>query len=275
MFDGADSDDRLGRVQSLVRAFGILDQLAKPNLGLTLTEIAKAVGLPRSTAHRLLTTMEALHYVEFDNPTQRWSVGIQAFAVGAAFAHTRDLEKLGRPIIRALMQEARDTVSISVPEDHAMAFVGQAEPVGLRSISTRTGARLPMHATACGKALLAARPEVELDSYLATANLVRRTPRSLTDRSALAAELKRVRERGYAVDDEEFTPGIRCVGAVVVDDEGVARAALSLSGPAARLRDDRLESLGSSLGQAASRLAQEIARFRASNYLSGAFAIAG
>src|ERR1700691_3299017 len=91
----------LGHVQSPVRAFHLLDLLTDHDGGLSLTEIAKLVDLPRSTAHRLLTTMLALRYVEFDNKTHRWMIGIQAFRIGKAFSQVRDLARLGRPIMRS------------------------------------------------------------------------------------------------------------------------------------------------------------------------------
>jgi IclR family acetate operon transcriptional repressor len=97
-----------------VRAFGILDELAKSD-NMTLSDLSRAVGLPRSTTHRLLTTMEALRYVAFDRRRNGWSIGVQAFTVGAVFAQTRDLGQLGRTIMRSLMSEVQHCVNIAVP----------------------------------------------------------------------------------------------------------------------------------------------------------------
>lgn len=151
--------------QSLVRAFGILDELAKGD-SMTLSELSRAVGLPRSTAHRLLTTMEALRYVAFDRQKNGWSTGVQAFTVGAVFAQTRDLGQLGRTIMRSLMTQVLHCVNISVPEGEGVCYVGQAAANGFRQTAARPEAVLPLHTTASGKVLMAQWSRAEFEHYL-------------------------------------------------------------------------------------------------------------
>ena len=250
-------DDRLGRVQSLVRAFGLLDELSKCD-GMTLSEIARLVKLPRSTAHRLLTTMEALRYVEFDRRTSHWSIGVQAFTVGAAFVQTRDLGQLGRSIMRSLMNEVHHSVNISVKEGEGMCYVGQVAGTGLKQTVARPGACLSMHTTASGKVLMAHWPQFELDRFVAGHVFHARTAHSITDPTHFRDELAQIRRQGFAVDDEEHASGLRCVAAAVLDRYGAPRASLSISDTVVRLDRTRMSDLGPTLVMAASQMTAEI-----------------
>ena len=258
--EGAEEEggELLGRVQSLVRAFALLDELAKTD-GLSLSEIARRVKLPRSTAHRLLTTMEALRYVEFDRNGHRWAIGVQAFTVGAAFAQTRDLGQLGRPIMRSLVSEVHHSVNIAVPEDGVMCYVGQVAADGITRLVVRPGANLPMHTTASGKVLMAHWRQDELDRFLDRRFFPKNTARSIVEPLALRDELKVIRDRGYAFDDEEHADGLRCVAAIVLDRYGQPRASLSISDTTARLDKSRMGELGPTLVLAAAQMNREIA----------------
>ncbi|WCT74159.1 IclR family transcriptional regulator [Sphingomonas naphthae] len=252
-----DGGERLGQVQSLVRAFSILDTLAADENGLTLTEVAKTTRLPRSTAHRLLTTMNALRYVEFDTTTNRWMIGVQGFSLGSAFVQSRDLGRLGRPIMRSLMIDAGETVSIAVADPSGVTYVGQARPVNSR-IAAAPGSSLPMHASASGKVLLAHWDELDRNAFLSRHELGRRTSLTITEKNALASELSAIRARGYAIDNQENLLGMRCVAAPVFDRKGRVRASLSMSGSVARLSEQRLAGLGRTLALAAQRMTHDI-----------------
>jgi IclR family transcriptional regulator, acetate operon repressor len=254
--DGLD-DGALGRVQSLVRAFGLLDELAK-NDSMTLSELARTASLPRSTAHRLLTTMEALRYVAFDRATNRWSIGVQAFTVGAVFAQTRDLGKLGRSIMRSLVSQVQHSVNIAVPEGRGVCYVGQVAGAGAHRTAARPGALLPLHTTASGKVIMAHWTRQEFDRYVARIPLQGGTAHSIVDADRLRGELTAIQERGYAVDDEEHERGLRCVAAMVHDRHGMPQGALSISDCASRLGRARLDDLGPTLVLAAQQMSSEI-----------------
>ncbi|MET0275143.1 MAG: helix-turn-helix domain-containing protein, partial [Phenylobacterium sp.] len=156
---------RSGCVQSLVRAFGLLDQLASHEEGLTLTQVAKLVGLPRSTAHRLLTTMESMRYVVFDPTSSQWLVGPRTRTFGGV-AEGQDIGRLARPIMRSLLLNSRATVSVSIPGQDDVRSVGQARLPGDRHALARPGDHLPLHTTAAGKVMLAHMSAAKLDSFL-------------------------------------------------------------------------------------------------------------
>lgn len=252
--------DRLGRVQSLVRAFGILDELGSGS-GMTLSELANLVDLPKSTTHRLLTTMETLEYVQFDRDQCRWSVGVGAFRVGSAFAQTSDFEKVGRGILRSLVLEVNHSVNLCVPRANAIFYLKQVEARGGWPTAAREGASLPMYSTAAGKAVMACWTETELDAYFEKRELVQRTQRTIGNRDSMRRELGLILERGYAIDDEEQADGTRCVAAVLTDRIGQPRGALSISDASSRLKKARFDDIGLIVASAARKMSAQIRHY--------------
>lgn len=252
--------DRLGRVQSLVRAFGILDELGSRN-AMTLSELANLVDLPKSTAHRLLTTMETLEYVQFDRDNCRWSVGVGAFRVGSAFAETSDFEKVGRGIMRSLVLEINHSVNLCVPRSNAIFYLKQLEARGGWPTAAREGISLPMYSTAAGKAIMACWTEAELDLYFGKRELVQRTYRTIDNRDAMRRELHLTLQRGFAIDDEEQADGTRCVAAVLTDRIGQPRGALSISNSRSRLRKTKFQEIGYLVANAARKMSIQVNHF--------------
>jgi IclR family transcriptional regulator, acetate operon repressor len=248
-----------GQVQSLNRALSLLAAVARSHDGLTLTELAQTVGLPPSTAHRLLTTLQQARFVRFDPVGHLWQVGVEAFVVGNAFARTRDVVMMARPQMRRLMEESGETVNLYVADEGGEAVcMAQVECRQLMRAIARPGGRVKMHCSGVGKAILAWLPEREVGKVLERHGLPRVTERTLTVPKALRADLELVRRRGYAVDDEEHAVGLRCVAAPILDEHGAPLAGLSVSGPTARIPDHRVSLLGALVAQAAGAVTAEI-----------------
>ena len=245
-----------GGVQSLTRALSILDALADNDDGLSLTALAKTVALPPSSAHRLLTTLQRKRFVRFEPATMAWRIGVQAFVVGNAFARSRDVVALAMPYMRQLMEKTGETVNLYVPNGgHAICIAQVQSQQTIRAIS-RPGGTIALHRSAAGKAMLAQMTTAEVDEVVAKHGLEKITKNSITAPSKLHAELSRTRIRGFALDDEEFAPGLRCIAAVILDEYGAAQGALSIAGPVGRLTDARLPKLGdivSAAGRAVTR----------------------
>jgi IclR family transcriptional regulator, acetate operon repressor len=256
--DETAAQDRIGQVQSLVKAFAILDELAAHGEGLTLTQIALNTKLPRSTVHRLLTTMSTRRHIEFECASNRWMLGLNAMVLGTTFVATRDLARLGRPIMRSLMIDAGETVNIAVAGDDGGCYAGQMRPANALYPARTPGAPLPMHTTASGKVLLANWGAPRRDAFLSSRQLYLRTPQSIIEKNALASQLDLIRMRGYAVDDQENAPGVRCVAAPVFDWKGDVRASISISGPVERISDARITALGEKLTRAAKRMTEDV-----------------
>ncbi len=236
--------ERTDQVQSLARALAILNRLAAADEGTTLTEVAQQVGLSPSTAHRLLTTLEGERYVHFDAERRLWSVGVQAFVAGSGFLKTRSLAAAARPHMRALMEDGGETVNLAVEDQGEAVYLAQVECRQMMRAFARPGGRVPLHCSSVGKALLSAMGDADLARVLHRHGLARLTVKTLTTTPALHDDLRAARLAGYAVDDEEHAVGLRCIAAVVFNEAAEPVAAMSLSGPMARIPDERIPVLG-------------------------------
>jgi IclR family transcriptional regulator, acetate operon repressor len=241
---GSHKSGKAGLVQSLSRGLALLDSLSESPDGISLSDLSQQVGLSVSTAHRLLTTLEQQGYVRCHPGTRAWSIGVQAFIVGSAFIKARDLLEIARPRMRSLMEQSGETVNFAVLDGGEAVFLAQVECRQMMRALAPPGVRVPLHCSGLGKALLASLPEAEVARILRRHGLPRLTPRTLTTVARLRADLERSRERGYALDDEEHSIGLRCVAASVLDEHGEPTGAVSLSGPAVRLPDERIATLG-------------------------------
>ena len=257
------AEDRGGRVQSLTRALALLNLLAQHEDGMTLTDAARAAGLAPSTAHRLLTTLQHERFVRFDGENARWLVGLQAFSVGSAFLHTRDLGRSARPVLRRLVDETGETANLGVEDDGMAVYLGQVQSRQLMRAIVKPGGRVFMHGSGVGKALLAALPPAEAVRIVRQRGLPVFTPRTITDEARLLRHLEEVRARGFAVDDEEYAVGLRCVAAAVFDEDGAAMGAVSVSGPAVRVTRERVGELGEAVRRGADGLTLDLGGRRA------------
>jgi len=248
---GASKASSGNQVKSLGRALLILDTLAQHAEGLTLAMLARAVDLPPSTAHRLLTTLQHRRFARFDPLAKSWQIGLQAFIVGNAFARARDVVLIARPHMRRLMEECGETVNLYVMTDSDAVCMAQIESRQMMRAASRPGGRVSLHNSAAGKAMLAHTPQSDLSRILRVGGLPRLTGKTLISVEALRANLNAVRSRGYAIDDEEYAVGLRCVAAAVLDEYGAPLASLSVSGPTARMSDVRLDALGARVTEAA------------------------
>jgi IclR family transcriptional regulator, acetate operon repressor len=234
-------------VQALSRALDLLECIAAAESGLGLGELGQATGLPPSTVHRLLKSLEQRHYVVHDEDRGRWFIGVQAFSVGGAFLRSRNYAALARPIMRRLMEEAGETVNLAAEDRGEAVFLAQVQCRQMMRALSQPGIRVPLHCSGVGKALLAALPGLEVEAMLAErhpAGLTSLTGTTITDPESLLRELATSRERGYAIDDEEHAVGLRCVAAAIHDEHGRPLAALSISGPTARIPNERIPALG-------------------------------
>lgn len=246
------------QVQSLTRALSLLDAVAAAASGATLTDLAKRVGLPASTAHRLLSSLEQQDFVRQDPERGHWYVGVRAFTIGNAFLNTRDYVALARPVMIRLMQAAGESVSLAVRDDIDMVFLAQVECGAVMRVLSRPGGRAPLHCSGLGKAVLASLPQADAAALCGRLSLNAYTPRTCTTASALVADIEATRARGYAVDDEEFAQGLRCVAAVLRDERGQPLAAISLSGPTARVSAERVAPFGQLVRDAAAEITRAL-----------------
>lgn len=237
------SAERSGQVQSLVRALRLLQEVADAGDGITLTEVANRVGLPVSSAHRLLSTLQLEGFVRFDGERTLWFVGVKAFTVGNAFLRARDLVQVARPYMRGLMEQCDETVNLAVEDSGQIIYLAQIECRQMMRALASPGARVPMHSSAVGKVLLAYANPVVQQPMLERMKLERFTAHTITGRERFLRTLAEIRAQGYGFDDEEHAVGLRCVAAPIFNEAREAIAGISLSGPAARVTDKRFREL--------------------------------
>ncbi|MEO0821513.1 MAG: IclR family transcriptional regulator C-terminal domain-containing protein [Pseudomonadota bacterium] len=246
-----------GQVRSLTRALSLMRHLAASNEGMSLTELSEAAGLPPSTTHRLLTTLEAERFVRPDPQGGAWRIGVAAFFVGSSFARSRDKLSLSRPYLRRLMEVSGETTNLFVESDGEAICIGQIESRHAMRAITGVGGRVALHASGAGKVLLAHMEPTRRNHLVSSLPLARVTATTITERSRLETSLDEVRSLGYALDDEEHALGLRCVAAPLFDEHGQAVAAISVSGPSARIPLERMPTLGRMVAQAASEATRD------------------
>ncbi len=232
-----------GDVQSLDRAMALLEVLAGSD-GLGLSEVARQAELPPSTVHRLLATLHRRALVGHDRETGLWTVGVGLFRIGSAYLRNRKLPDIARPIIRKLLLEVDETVNVTMLNGREIVCVAQAESHAAVRAFFRLGRRLPVHASAAGKAILAAGSDAFQRELLDGSVFERFTENTLSSRKALMGDLAQVAKRGWAIDDEEHTIGMRCVSAAILNEFAEPAGALSISAPSVRMAPARMAILG-------------------------------
>jgi len=246
--------DSSGQVQSLCRALSILNVIADDDHGMTMTDISQRAALPMSTTHRLLTTLQHERYVRYDNDQSLWKMGVQAFIIGNAFVSSRDVIATSRPLMAALMEKSGETVNLAVIDQGECIYLAQVECRQMMRVQAKPGSRVPIHSSAVGKALLAAMPVEKAKKFIQMREFERATDNTVIDQKALCKEIEEVRDIGFAYDDEEHCIGLRCVASAIYDEFGEPIAAVSLSGPMARVGDERFPVLGDMVKECAAEI---------------------
>jgi DNA-binding IclR family transcriptional regulator len=210
-------------VGSTAKALVLLEALAQAGDAVQLADLAGACGMSKPTAHRILAVLRELSWARM-HEGGRYSLGEQAHAFAAMASPGTSVEQT----LAGLRDTVGHTVHAGVLSDGTVVYTHKLDGHDQFVMRSRVGASMPLHCTAMGKALLAHLPEDQISAILA-AGLSRRTPATLTSPEALRAELRAIRQRGYAVDDEENEQNIRCVATVVPEAHGHPSRALSIS----------------------------------------------
>lgn len=247
--------DRAGGVQSLERAFDLLERMADAGGEVGLSELAAGSGLPLPTIHRLMRTLVACGYVR-QQANRRYALGPRLIRLGEGAS--RLMSTWARPYLAELVEATGETANLALLDGDEIVYVAQAPSRHSMRMFTEVGRRVPPHCTGVGKALLAGLAPQEVRALLARTGMPAATARTITDPDTLLAELERVRALGYAVDDGEQETGVRCL-AVRVPDAPTA-AAVSISGPAGRVTDDATDTIVPALHAAARALSAALRR---------------
>ncbi|SFN20884.1 transcriptional regulator, IclR family [Izhakiella capsodis] len=248
-----------GQVQSLTRGLTLLALIAEAQSSIALTELAQQAGLPNSTTHRLLMTMQQMGFVRQVGDLGLWTIGARMFVIGSSFLQSRNLLAMVHPMLRKLMEDSGETVNLAVLDysDYQAVIIDQVQCHQLMRMSAPIGGKLPMHASGAGKAFLANLSEERVSALLHQRGLRHFTPRTLTAPQNLKADLAQARRSGFALDDEEHALGLRCIAACIYDEYHEPYAAISISGPASRITDDRITELAALVIKAAKEITKQ------------------
>ncbi len=208
---------------------------------MTASQIAHAAELPLSTAFRLINTLTQLHFVDYDEPTKTYRLGLKLLELGHLVSQQLDLPNLSMPFLSELARKAGETAHLSIRDHDEGVFIAKVEAEHSVRIHTPIGRRVPLHAGASMKLLLASMPDEEIRDYLGRPNLRAMADRTVVKPELLWSEIAMIRKQGYAVSRSEQTQGAAGVSAPVIDHTGKVIAGLTISGPEQRFTPEKIE----------------------------------
>jgi IclR family pca regulon transcriptional regulator len=230
-------------IEALGRGLQILEAFSSTSPGLTLTEIAASVGMGKSTAYRFVHTLEQLGYLVRDPETRRYRPGVKVLRLGFTALSGLGLRQIAQPYLKALSAQTGETSNMTVRDGAEVVYIARYSTQQIIAINLSVGSRLPVYCTSMGKAQLIDLAADDLRALLGEGPYPALGPNTLTTLGALLAELERVRQQGYAVNDEELAAGMRSVAAPVRNSDGEIVAAINVSVPGARVSRQELETV--------------------------------
>ena len=226
-------------IQSVAHALDVLEEFRGDAIELGVTELSKKLKLHKNNIFRLLATLEARGYIEQNKSTENYRLGLKSLELGQTFIRQMGLLRQARPTLEELAARANETSYLAIMRSQDVIYLDVVEANQTVRVASRVGLRLPPFCTAVGKVLIASDSEEELRKKLPQ-DLERRTSKTITDPRVMIEHLKKVHKQGYALDDEEYEDGVRCIAAPVRDYTGNVVAAISISGPAMRMTDKKI-----------------------------------
>ena len=227
--------------KNLDKGLHILTMIAERDEGLTLSEVSRLSGVPKPTAHRLISVLLGYGMVR-SGPNDRYLVGPRCLVLGNQFLNGLDLRQEAGDLLRKLARDTRETCHLGIKEGTLIIYIEKVESPHAVRMYSRVGATNPVHSTALGRAILAYCGEDAVEAVISS-GLERRTANTITDPELFRTNLAEIKKRGFAVDDVENEEGIRCVAAPVFDHNGNVIAGISVSGPEQRVTAERLSDL--------------------------------
>ncbi len=245
-------------VQSVDRALSILEVLSDYSEGLGVTDISDKIGLHKSTVYRLLSTLIHKGYVTQDAKSNKYRITLKLFELGNKRIEDMDLLSASKPYSEELMKSTNEVVHLVIREDNDIIYIDKVEADNTIRMASKIGKRSPMYCTSVGKAILAQLSDEEVEEVWNNSKIEKLTEFTITDFGRMKKELEMVRQKGYAVDDEENEIGVRCIGAPVFNRFGEVEGAISISGPTIRVTEDIVEKFATKVVKCANLISKEL-----------------
>ena len=241
-------------VQSLGRAFAILEEIARHRDGIGLAELSKMVGLHNSTAFHLAKTLVSLGYIRQERDSKRYRIGLPLFALAASALDEIEMVNIAMPILEQLSRDTGESGHFAVRMGDAVVVIARTSGSGAFQLTDRVGVVRPAHCTALGKVILAALDEDEIKRFLQRVELKPSTKKSITEVPALLREIADVKRTGVAYDQGEFNLEVRCIAVPAKDFTGQTIGAIGISGPIWRESSQALQTKAKAVQAAGARL---------------------
>jgi len=231
----------LDNIQSLERALRIIEILAHSEKPLGVTEIGKLIGVHKSTAYRLIYTLRQFGYVDQDEDTEKYYLGLKPLELSSIINERLDIKGIIRPYLEELSSKTGETIHLAVREGDEIVYIDKVESKHTVRMYSRIGARAPLYCTALGKCLLAFSSEDSIKRWTSKESFPQKTENTIKTGDELTREIERVKSQGYALDREEFEQGVKCIGVPILNRTGKAIAAISISIPTFRITEEKIE----------------------------------
>jgi IclR family KDG regulon transcriptional repressor len=261
------------RIQAIERAVAILNAFSTDRPELGVTELADRLGLHKSTVHRFLVNLETGGLVERNPRTARYRLGLRLFELGGLVLQQLNLWDEALPFLEGLVRDTGETGHLAVLDGGEAIYIEKVEARRALRIPSAVGRGYPAHATNLGKVLLAYLPPEQVRAIVEERGLAAYTPNTIIDLARLEAELVRIRSCGYAVDNEEYDEGLRCIGAPIQDHTGHVVAALGIGGPVTRVTPGRVGELAELVMAAAKGLSRRLGAHQSEAFASAALRV--
>ena len=243
---------------SLMTGLDVLEALSGLPRPVGVSELARLVDADKGNVHRLLAALEHRGYVRRNAETKMYTLAAGVVQLAGGLLRNMDLVTQARPLMRELVNVTGESVHLAARTVTGGVYIARERLARRVTVETEIGSPVVVHATSTGKALYCRAGESELRELLGSADLESFTQHTITSVEELLADLRRTAERGYALDDEELSAGVRCVAAPVVDISGHVLSSIGMSGPASRLDEERLEKCAALVCDAARTLSEQI-----------------
>jgi DNA-binding IclR family transcriptional regulator len=247
---------RSGGVQSIGRAFSILEEVARNRDGIGLADLSKRVGLHNSTTFHLVKTMVSLGYIRQIKDSKRYRIGRPLFALAASALDEMEMVSIATPVLDELSRKTGESSHFAARMSDAVVVMARTPGPGAFQLTERVGVVRPAYCTALGKVILAALRPDQLDRYLERVELKSMAANTITNPQKLRREIEEVRRTGIGYDDGEFNDEVRCAAMAVRDFSGQVIGAIGISGPVWRLSMQTLQNRARTLGNAAEQLSE-------------------
>lgn len=242
-------------INSVIKAFQVLELFDRKHTSFGITEIRAELGFPLSTTHRIVSTLQECGYLRQDPATSKYQLGIKSYILGTSVEVIQEMKHISKKYLKELSEHFNESVHLAVLDNYKILCIEKINSSRTLTSTPQEGETNHAYVTSVGKCILAHQPEEVVDDYLSQIELRKLTDKTITTKEAFKEELRKIRECGYAIDDEESEIGLTCFGAPVFNSEKKCIAAISVSVPTVRV--DSMEKYYTAVQNIARKLSYE------------------